>query len=89
VVVVDTNIVSEMVRDDPNSKVLAWTDMVGRLYTIAVTLGEIDYGIARLLAGRFKDRLTATAIRAFADFDDVILPSTLVRPVGTRDRCLP
>lgn len=73
-IVIDTNIISEMMRDEPDRKVIAWTETVGRLHTTAVTLAEIDYGMARLPDGRRQGRLTATATRVFADFDDVILP---------------
>jgi predicted nucleic acid-binding protein len=73
VIVVDTNIVSEMMREEPDRNVLAWTDTVGRLHTTAVTLAEIEYGIARLPEGRRKDRLADTAARVFTDFGDVIL----------------
>ncbi|MGH3447598.1 MAG: type II toxin-antitoxin system VapC family toxin [Nocardioidaceae bacterium] len=73
-IVIDTNIISEMMRDEPDPKVITWIDTVGRLHATAVTLAEIDYGVARLPEGRRKDRLKATAARVFADFDDVILP---------------
>lgn len=72
-IVIDTNVVSEMERDEPDRKVLAWSETVGRLHTTAVTLAEVDYGIARLPEGRRKDRLAATAARVFADFDEVIV----------------
>lgn len=73
-IVLDTNVVSEMMRDAPDPNVLAWTDSVGRLHTTAVTLAEVGYGIARLPEGRRKDRLTATVAQAFADFDELVLP---------------
>ncbi|MGH9064552.1 MAG: type II toxin-antitoxin system VapC family toxin [Acidimicrobiales bacterium] len=72
-IVIDTNVVSEMERDEPDRKVLAWSETVGRLHTTAVTLAEVDYGIARLPEGRRTDRLAATAARVFADFDEVIV----------------
>jgi len=74
VIVIDTNIVSEMMRHDPDDKVAAWIDRAGRLHTTAVTLAEIDHGIARLPEGARRDRLAATAAVVFADFDDLILP---------------
>lgn len=73
-IIIDTNIISEMMRDDPDGKVAAWIEGVGRLHTTAVTLAEIDSGIARLPEGIRRDRLAATAAVVFADFDDVILP---------------
>ncbi|MBB2891837.1 PIN domain-containing protein [Flexivirga oryzae] len=73
-IVIDTSIVSEMMWPDPNDNVAAWIQKAGRLHTTAVTLAEIDYGIARLPEGARRDRLAATAALVFADFDDVILP---------------
>lgn len=73
-IIIDTNVVSEMMRDQPNPTVLAWADAVGRLHTTAITLAEVDYGVARLPDGRRKHRLAATAAEVFADFGDVILP---------------
>lgn len=62
-----------MMRDEPNPSVLAWADTVGRLHTTAITLAEIEYGIARLPDGRRKDRLTDAASRVFGEVDDGIL----------------
>lgn len=73
-IVVDTNVISEMMRQDPDPTVLAWTAAAGRLHTTVITLAEVEYGIARLPAGRRRDQLTATATGVFADFQDVILP---------------
>ncbi len=72
-IVIDTNVVSEMMRGEPDRTVLAWADAVGRLHTTAITLAEVDYGIARLPDGRRKDRLATTAAEVFADAGDVIL----------------
>lgn len=73
-IVVDTNIISEMMREQPDSTVLGWVAAAGRLHTTAITLAEIEYGIARLPAGRRRHLLAATAAEIFADFQDVILP---------------
>lgn len=73
-IIIDTNIISEMMREDPDGQVTAWIDEAGRLHTTAVTLAEIDYGIARLPEGARRDRLAATAATVFADFEDVVLP---------------
>lgn len=73
-IVIDTNIVSEMMRDKPDERVTAWIEKAGPLHTTAVTLAEVDYGIARLPEGSRRDRLAATAAVVFADFDDVVLP---------------
>ena len=56
----DTNVVSELVRTAPEPKVLAWisAQAVGDLYLAAVTLGELTRGVVRLPDGRKRDRLT-------------------------------
>ena len=72
-IVIDTNVVSEMMRDEPDQKVLTWSETVGRLHTTAVTLAEVDYGIARLPGGHCKDRLAATAASVFADYHELIV----------------
>ena len=72
-IIIDTNVISEMMRDEPDPDVLAWTATAGRLHTTAITLAEVEYGIARLPGGRRRDQLAATAARVFADFDDVIV----------------
>jgi predicted nucleic acid-binding protein len=73
VIVIDTNVVSEMMREDPDPSVVDWADAAGRLHTTAITLAEVAYGIARLPDGRRKDRLAAVAAAVFAEFDDVVL----------------
>ena len=62
-----------MMRDNPDQKVLAWSETVGRLHTTAITLAEVEYGIARLPDGHRKTRLADTAARVFADFGELIL----------------
>lgn len=73
-IVIDTNVVSEMMRGDPDAAVLLWVNSVGPLQTTAITLAEIDYGIARLPEGRRKDGLAGMAAEVFAHFGDVVLP---------------
>lgn len=73
-IIIDTNVISEMMRGAPDREVLAWTATAGRLHTTAITLAEVEHGIARLPAGQRRDQLATTAARVFADFDDVIVP---------------
>jgi hypothetical protein len=76
-ILLDTNVISELVKAVPDARVLA---CVGRLapeivFTAAVCVAEIRYGLARLPAGRRRDDLTAR-ITTFleAGFQDQILP---------------
>ena len=49
-IVLDTNVLSELMRPDPDQAVIAWMDSQdpAQLFLTAVTVAEILYGIARL-----------------------------------------
>ena len=75
-IVVDTNVVSELMRVTPAGAVVGWirARRAGELFTTAITVAEIRYGIERLPSGRRQDLLRTTADGAFAAFDDQVLP---------------
>ncbi len=75
-IVVDTNVASELMKPTPAPAVRDWVRARrgDELYTSAVTLAEIRYGIERLPGGRRKALLTTTAEDVFAAFEDQILP---------------
>lgn len=56
----DTNVISELMRPKPNHAVLGWIDAVGiaGLALSAVSRWEIRYGLALLAEGRRRDELT-------------------------------
>ncbi len=74
-IVVDTNVVSELMKAEPDESVRRWTlDQPGAaLYTTAITLAEILYGIERLPPGSRKELLRSTATDVFATFADKVL----------------
>jgi hypothetical protein len=59
VIVLDTNVISELVRPQPDQRVLGWLDSFPRVevYLTAVTAAELRYGVARLPDGRRKSEL--------------------------------
>ena len=73
----DTNVVSELMRPSPNTAVEAWVARRQRaeLYFSAIGEAELRYGVARLPSGRRKDAL-ASAIEEILreDFENEILP---------------
>jgi len=77
VIVLDTNVISEMARQEPDLGVLSWLDSfeIAGLVTTAITAAELRYGVARLPAGHRKRELTA-AIRGIVaeDFRGRVLP---------------
>ena len=75
-IVVDTNVVSELMRPAPSEIVREWAGLqvAGELCTTAITVAEIRYGLERLAEGRRRDRLLAAADDVFGAFSDYILP---------------
>ena len=64
-IIIDTNVVSELLKERPNGHVLAWRQSVspGETWLTAITRGEIRYGIARLPVGRRRSRIDRAATR--------------------------
>ena len=76
-IVLDTNVVSEFMRDHPRPEVLAWLDqqLATTLFVTAVTEAEVRSGVALLPRGRRRRGLAAAAERAFGVlFAERILP---------------
>ena len=75
-IVVDTNVVSELMRPSPSSQVREWVgaQAPGELCTTAITVAEIRYGLERLPDGRRKGSLLAVATEVFAAFSEFIQP---------------
>ena len=65
--ILDTNIVSEVMRNIPSTEVMAWLDErpIHDLYVTAVTRAEILTGVALLPEGRRRSGLTKAAEHAF------------------------
>jgi toxin FitB len=63
VIVLDTNVLSELTRSQPMPAVFAWVGQQPRaaLYTTSINKAEILYGIAVLPDGRRRAALAAAA----------------------------
>jgi toxin FitB len=78
-IVLDTNVLSELMKSNPDQTVAAWIDAQPRasLYTASVCQAEILYGIEAMPAGKRRDTLAALATTLFEeDLADQILPLT-------------
>ncbi|WP_119268597.1 type II toxin-antitoxin system VapC family toxin [Taklimakanibacter deserti] len=64
-IILDTNVLSEMLRPDPEPRVRQWLNDQPRaaVFTTTITRGEIYYGIRVLPAGKRRDRLWNAAIK--------------------------
>ncbi len=69
-ILLDTNVLSELMRREPSPSALAWIDAQPQhdLYISAVTRAEIELGVALLPEGRRKQGLQVAAARALAEF---------------------
>jgi len=77
VIVLDTNVLSEVLKPLPSEKVLRWlaAQDAAAVFTTAITQAEILYGIEALQPGRRRTRLSEAVDRMFAEeFQGRILP---------------
>jgi toxin FitB len=77
VIVLDTNVVSEVMRSNPEPAVLAWLDKhpQNEIFITSIAAAELLYGAARLPEGRRKTLLQAKIREVLdEDFDGRVLP---------------
>ena len=75
-IILDTNVVSEEMKPEPNPVVRAWLNdqAAETLYLSSVTLAELLFGIAALPLGKRKDMLALTLEGLMGLFKDRVLP---------------
>ena len=75
-ILLDTNVVSELMRPEPAPQVSSWVRSRDRreLFTSSITIAEIRYGLARLADGRRKQVLLDAADDVLRAFSDQVLP---------------
>jgi predicted nucleic acid-binding protein len=72
-ILIDTNVISELWKVEPNPNVLAWIDaqIVETLYLSAITVAELRFGLATMPEGKrrtiYQERLENTVLPTFAD----------------------
>lgn len=71
-ILIDTNVISELWKAEPNPDVLAWIDAqtVETLYLSAVTVAELRFGLATMPEGKrrtiYQERLEKEVLPTFA-----------------------
>lgn len=75
-ILLDTNVVSEAMKPEPDDAVRAWLDdqAAETLYLSSVTVAELMFGIGALPGGKRKDRLAEALEGVMELFADRILP---------------
>ena len=87
-IVLDTNVVSEMMSSTPEPRVTRWIDAFSAddVFVTAVTAADLVYGVARLPEGRRKQELVAKVGALIAeDFNDRVLPFDQLAAVDYAD----
>jgi toxin FitB len=66
-IILDTNVLSELMRADPSARVVSWIakQSAMELFTTSITEAEIFYGIELLAGGRRREGLLAAAEAMF------------------------
>ncbi|MDR0717889.1 MAG: type II toxin-antitoxin system VapC family toxin [Azoarcus sp.] len=71
-IIIDTNVISELWKIEPNPNVLAWIDAqtIETLYLSAITVAELCHGLATMPEGKrrtiYQERLANEVLPAFA-----------------------
>lgn len=70
-ILLDTNILSELMRTDGSKRVIAWLDLqaTSSLFICAITRAEIELGLCLLPDGKRKDKLKRAALEMFDEFE--------------------
>jgi predicted nucleic acid-binding protein len=68
-IVLDTNVISELMRPRSEPRVIGWADdqAANEVYLTAVTTAELRYGVARMPDGRRRTDLADRLQRAIAE----------------------
>lgn len=75
-IILDTNVVSEAMKPEPDAVVRAWLNdqTVETLYLSTVTLAELLFGVAALPVGKRKNMLSSTLEGLVGLFEGRMLP---------------
>lgn len=75
-IVLDTNVVSEVVRPEPNAAVVAWLNQqpAHALYLSAITIAEVNFGLESMPDGKRRQSLALRYGEVFARFLNAPLP---------------
>lgn len=78
-IVLDTNVVSEALKPEPNAAVRTWLNdqAIETLYLSSVTLAEMLFGVGALPASQRKERLTQALDGLMRLFKGRVLPFDL------------
>jgi predicted nucleic acid-binding protein len=77
-VLLDTNVISELVRGVPNAGVVIFVSQLRSAWLSAITVHELEFGIERLQRGKRRAVLEAGIATVLKQYSEAILPVTRV-----------
>ncbi len=73
-VLVDTNVISELAKDSPDSQIISFFYENNELWLSSFVVHELKFGIELLPLGYRRDRINSTITDLVSQFSDRILP---------------
>ena len=73
-ILLDTNVISELTRGDPDGRVVSFLGRHHDLWVSSVVLHELEFGLRLLPRGRRRDDLESALAKFVAGYTDRILP---------------
>ncbi len=70
----DTNVISEMVRSVPHTRVARFFIEHDDLWLSSMVVHELEYGVRRMPQGRRRSRLRGNLSRLIREYEDRVLP---------------
>ena len=70
----DTNVVSELVKPAPEPRVIVFLTSQTDLWLSTIVLHELDFGLNLLPRGRRRDRLASVLSMFLSEYSDQIIP---------------
>lgn len=71
---IDTNVVSELTRTEPDLNVVAFLDTQPDIWLSTIVLHELEYGLGLLPAGKRRNELSSMIANLVAEYGDRIIP---------------
>jgi len=75
-IVLDTNVLSALMRQTPDQRVIAWLDQQPRtsIWTTSITLHEVRFGLQIMPAGRRRSLLMESFVAVLGKLDHRVAP---------------
>ena len=73
-ILLDTNVISELTRDEPDARVISFLNRHQELWVSSIVLHELEFGLLLLPGGRRREELQSAVAQFVTEFEDRILP---------------